>query len=255
MLCPIFVCTFLATPQITGTNSMQTCTEKGTDDIGKDAMLVYTVSNMYFYTWLQHIYMFMFETVLLCSLWFPSISVPSWNQHIFHNKTIEKRVPHRHTSIHWHPCPTFLPWQEPVLGPLERYLLRGHRVPETIHPHVSRQHCQWSHASVRHGFWPWRKTSNSFSERQTWCCFLSCGAILRWLVPKRSECDITRENPLWIVWFQDLNWCWFHVGWFKGLFLGEKNNRLSKRRENVALCETWILKIIGFIIPEMVNSS
>ena len=51
--------------------------KKGTDDIGKDAMLVYTVSNMYFYTWLQHIYMFMFETVLLCSLWFPSISVPS----------------------------------------------------------------------------------------------------------------------------------------------------------------------------------
>lgn len=84
-------------PQITGTTSMQTGTEKGIDDIGKDAMLVYTVSNMYFYTWLQHIDMFMFETVLLCSLWFPSISVPSWNQHIFHNKTIEKRVPHTHT--------------------------------------------------------------------------------------------------------------------------------------------------------------
>lgn len=143
MLCPIFVCTFLATPQITGTTSMQTCTEKGTDDIGKDAMLVYTVSNMYFYTWLQHIYMLMLETVLLCSLWFHQSRFHLEIKRFFTTKTIEKRVPHTHTHIHWHPCPTFLRWEEPVLGPLERYLLRGHGVPETIHPHVSRQHCQW----------------------------------------------------------------------------------------------------------------
>lgn len=97
MLCPIFVCTFLATPQITGTTSMQTCTEKGTDDIGKDAMLVYTVSNMYFYTWLQHIYMLMLETVLLCSLWFHQSRFHLEIKRFFTTKTIEKRVPHTHT--------------------------------------------------------------------------------------------------------------------------------------------------------------
>ena len=32
-------------------------------------------------------------------------------------------------------------------------------------------------------------------------------AILRWLVPKWPECDITRENPLWILWFEDLIPC------------------------------------------------
>lgn len=105
---------------------------------------------------------------------------------------------HTHTSIHWHPCPTFLPWQEPVLGPLERYLLRGHRVPETIHQHVSRQHCQWSHASVRHGFWPWRKTSNSFSERQTlWhdVVFLIGGQFCGgWF--QRDQSAISRERTL-----------------------------------------------------------
>ena len=202
MLCPIFVCTFLATPQITGTTSMQTCTEKGTDDIGKDAMLVYTVSNMYFYTWLQHIYMLMLETVLLCSLWFHQSRFHLEIKRFFTTKTIEKRVPHTHTSIDIHVqhfsaerSLYWVHWNDICSE------VTGSQRPSTLmFPVNIANGIQWSHASVRHGFLGNEEKHPTVFQRGNKNMMLFFfnwgGAILRWLVPKfqRDQSVISPER-------------------------------------------------------------